>query len=348
MKSKFIPTILILSLAIALPFLFGESISDRPIVLIHGLGGSSEDMETMKNGLIKKGVPENNIRLINLPEKYGSIIENAQYVGNEIKKISEEFSGKKVMVVGYSMGGEIADFLTKNQEEKVTYSYKQYPYITISTPLGDIEYRDTTKIETVTRTIDMPTHIEKYADEVIMIGSGPSYLALLKFEESLRDKKLVAYQDLTPYSDLQTKLNNMSSNPLVVYNTISGTKTWGSEKDDDVVPNEYSQRDYAKNNYPADGITHTELNKALETIKLVLDEINNGALSDEEIQTVLEYQKDNLTLQKNMKQQSLSGILKNAPCGANTSEITGLQNEINSIGQEIVQIDGQLGELGGE
>ncbi len=216
----------------------------------------------------------------------------------------------------------------------------------IDTPFGKIP--GGIKIETGTETISMPMHMERYVKEVIMIGSGPSDLAKAGYLPSLTDQLLLAYQELIPDSDFQNRLNNMSSNPLIVYNTISGTKTAFTKEDDDVVPNIYSQRDYAKNNYTVDKITHADLNKALETIGFVFDEINNGALSNKEIQAVLEYQKDNLILQKNIKQQALFGILKNAPCGANTSEITGLQNEINSIGQEIVQIDGQLGELGGE
>jgi triacylglycerol esterase/lipase EstA (alpha/beta hydrolase family) len=313
------------------------------IILIHGLDSSSKDMQSMKDGLVKKGIPEKNIEVIDLPKNKGAIEKNARYIGNYIK---DTYDGRKATLVGYSMGGEIADFLTKNKEENVTYSYDRAVTEYSDTPLGKIPRG--IKIETVTETVSMPTHMERYVKEVIMIGSGPSDLAKAGYLPSLTDQSLIAYQELIPESDFQNRLNNMKSNPLIVYNTISGTKTAFTKEDDDVVPNIYSQRDYAKNNYTVDKITHTDLNKALKTIGLVFDEINNGALSDEEIQAILEYQKDNLTLQKNIKRQSLSGILKNAPCGANTPEITGLQNEINSIGQEIVQIEGQLGELGGE
>jgi len=345
MRNNLILTALILSLIIVLPLLFGEDITDRPIVLIHGLGGSSKDMETMKKELIKKGVPENNIRLINLPENYGSIIENAQYVGNEIKKISEEFGGKKVMAIGYSMGGEMLDFVTKNQEENVTYMYDRYPTITVSTPLGDIELKDPTKIETASKTISMPTHMEKYINEVVMIGSGPSVLAWTGYGKSLENTSFLAYQDLTPNSYFQNQLNNMSSNPLIIYNTISGTNTKGTKEDDDVVPNEYSQRDYAKNNYTVDGIAHTQLDECLEVINIVLNEIDNGALSNSEIKAILEYQKDRLTLQRNTKQYALSQLMQNAPCGAKTQEMTDLNNEINLIEQEIALIEQQINDM---
>ncbi len=63
---------------------------------------------------------------------------------------------------------------------------------------------------------------------------------------------------------------------------------------------------------------------------------------------LLEVKKDQLTLQKNIKQQALVGILKNAPCGAKTGEITSLQGEINSIDQQIMELDGQLVETNSE
>ncbi len=346
MRSNFILTLLILSLIMISPLLFGEDVSDRPIVLIHGLNGSSKDMETMKNELIKKGVPENNIKLINLPKNKGSIIESATYVGNEIKKISEEFGGKKAMVVGYSMGGEIADFLTKNQEKNVTYAYDKAVMGFIDTPLGKIPKQ--IAVETVIKTIQMPTHMEKYIDEVIMIGSGPSKLAGAGYTTSLVDTSFLAYQDLMLGSYFQNKLNSMNTNPLVVYNTISGTNTWGNEKDDDVVPNEYSQRDYAKNNYMVEKITHTRLTEDSEVINLVLQEKSNGALPDNEIRDILEYQKDRLTLQKNSKQYSLSQLMKDAPCGAKTTEMTVLNNEINSIDQQIAGIEGQISNFSNE
>ncbi len=331
MRNNLILTLLILSLIIISPLLFGEDVLDRPIVLIHGLSGSSKDMETMKNELIKKGVPKNNIKLINLTENEGSIIENAAYVGNEIKKISEEFGGKKVMTIGYSMGGEILDFLTKNQEENVTYAYDKAVIKFMDTPLGKLPKQ--IAIETASETISMPIHMEKYIDEVIMIGSGPSVLAWTGYGKSLENTSFLAYQDLTPNSYFQNQLSNMSPNPLIVYNTISGTNTWGSEEDDDVVPNEYSQRDYAKNNYMVEKTTHAQLTEDTQVINLVLQEKSNGALSSNEVKDILEYQKDRLTLQKNSKQYSLSQLMKDAPCGAKTTEMTVLNNGINSINQ---------------
>jgi hypothetical protein len=252
----------------------------------------------------------------------------------------EKSGRKKAIVIGYSMGGLTADFLTKNQEENVTYSYKELlTNVEIPVLPGKIEISIP---KTVTKTISMPIHMEKYINEVILIASGPSKLALIPYNKSLENKDWVVYQQLVPESEFLKGLSDMSSNPLVVYNTISGTDTKFTKKDDDVVPNIYSQRDYARNNYPIEGVTHTEIYKNLDAIKLTFDEITNGALSNKEIQIRLEVKKDQLTLQRNIKQNTLSGVLKNAPCGAKTTEITTMQSEINSIDQEIAQIEGQL------
>ena len=43
------------------------------IILIHGLNSSSKDMQPMRDGLIKMGIPEKNIELIDLPKNKGAI-----------------------------------------------------------------------------------------------------------------------------------------------------------------------------------------------------------------------------------------------------------------------------------
>ncbi|MFH0838831.1 MAG: alpha/beta hydrolase [Candidatus Omnitrophota bacterium] len=317
---------------------------DRPIVLVHGIGGSAEDMEPMKNELVKMGVPENNIRTIDLSSNKGAITENAQYVGNEIIKISEEFGDKKVMTIGYSMGGEILDFLTKNQEENVTYTHDKAVVKNIDTPLGEIPVG--VEIEEITKTIDnMPTHMEDYIDETILIGSGPSDLAQVGYLQSLTDDSKLAYQDLIPDSDFQKKLNSMSPNPKIKVNTISGTDTAFTEEDDDVVSNEDSKRDYAENNYEVKGISHGALNESLKVISLLFNEITNGTLSNTDTRSVLEQEKDQLLLQRSMKQQELAVATKEMPCGALSDKITALQAEINAIDRQIAAIDAQLNSL---
>lgn len=58
----------------------------------------------------------------------------------------------------------------------------------------------------------------------------------------------------------------------------------------------------------------------------------------------LEYKRDNLTLKRNIKRAELAKLMQNAPFGAKTEEMTVLQNEINSIEQEIIEIGRQLRE----
>ncbi len=43
------------------------------IILIHGLDSSSKDMQPMKDGLVKMGIPEKNIELIDLPKNKGQL-----------------------------------------------------------------------------------------------------------------------------------------------------------------------------------------------------------------------------------------------------------------------------------
>ncbi len=71
-----------------------------------------------------------------------------------------------------------------------------------------------------------------------------------------------------------------------------------------------------------------------------LNETGNIAYYDPKL--LLEVKRDQLTLQRNIKKNTLTGVLKNAPCGAKTTEITVLQDEINSINQEIGEIEGQI------
>jgi hypothetical protein len=62
----------------------------------------------------------------------------------------------------------------------------------------------------------------------------------------------------------------------------------------------------------------------------------------------LEVKKDQLTLQRNLKQQDYLALLKDAPCGAKTQEMMILHNEISSIDQRIIEIEGKLKKLGNE
>jgi hypothetical protein len=323
-----------------LSFLFGDNLSDRRVIIVHGIRQNSQDMEPMRDELIKMGIPKENIELIDLPKNQGLIEKNAQYLGNYIKDTFEKSGRKKAIVIGYSMGGLTADFLTKNQEENVTYSYKKLlTNVEIPVLPGSIKFPIA---ENVTRTIKMPIHMERYINEVVLIASGPSKLALIPYDKSLENEDWAVYQQLVPESEFLKGLNDMNSNPLVVYNTISGTDTKFTKKDDDVVSNIYSQREYARNNYPIEGATHTEIYKNLDAIKLAFNEITNGALSNKEIQIRLEVKKDQLTLQRNIKRNTLVGVLKNAPCGAKTTEIIIMQDEINSIDQQIGEIETQL------
>lgn len=57
---------------------------------------------------------------------------------------------------------------------------------------------------------------------------------------------------------------------------------------------------------------------------------------------LLEVKKDRLTLQRNLKQREYIALLKDAPCGAKTQEMTILHNEISAIDQKIIEIEGQL------
>ncbi len=61
----------------------------------------------------------------------------------------------------------------------------------------------------------------------------------------------------------------------------------------------------------------------------------------------LEVKKDQLTLQRNLKQQDYLALLRDAPCGAKTQEMMILHNEISSIDQRIIEIEGKLKKLGG-
>ncbi len=98
----FIITLSTFFLLVISHFLFGEDVSNNRIILIHGLNSSSKDMQPMKDGLIKMGIPEKNIEVIDLPKNKGAIEKNARYVGNYIK---DTYDGRKVTIVGYSMGG---------------------------------------------------------------------------------------------------------------------------------------------------------------------------------------------------------------------------------------------------
>jgi triacylglycerol esterase/lipase EstA (alpha/beta hydrolase family) len=86
MKNKLsvVVSLLILSVSV-LPFLFGDTLSDRRVIIVHGIRQNLKAMEPMRDELIKMGIPKENIELIDLPENQGSIIENAQYLGNYIK-----------------------------------------------------------------------------------------------------------------------------------------------------------------------------------------------------------------------------------------------------------------------
>ena len=97
-----------------------------------------------------------------------------------------------------------------------------------------LRFKNITKIETKTKTISMPTHMEKYIDEVLMIGSGPSILARLAYLTSLRKESFIAYQELSPDSNFQRRLKKMEPNDFIVYNTISGTNTAFTKKDDNI------------------------------------------------------------------------------------------------------------------
>ena len=175
-----------------------------------------------------------------------------------------------------------------------------------------------------------------------MVGSGPSSLAWLLSNKSLENEDWVVYQQLAPDSDFMKKLYNMEPNPLVIYNTISGTDTGLIKENDDIVSNIYSQRDYAENNYMVEGVTHTELFKSLEVVKLAFNEIANGSFVSKDTEMVLEYKKAKLELERNLKKAALSRLMVNAPCGAKTKAMTTLSTEISSIEQQISEIDVQI------
>ncbi len=339
MKSKLIIAILLALSFMALPFLFADNVSDRRVIIVHGIRQDSQSMEPMKDMLVEMGIPEENIELVDLPKNQGLIEKNAQYLGNYIKDTYEQSGRKKAIVIGYSMGGLAADFLVRNQEENVMYSYQRYPDIAIPTPFGDIEYNDITKVETVVNDVQMPIHMEKYINEVIMVGSGPSRLAWLLHDKSRENEDWAVYQQLIPGSDFLRRLDSMDPNPSIVYNTISGTDTGLIKENDDIVSNIYSQRDYAENNYMVAGVTHTELYKNLEVVKLAFNEIANGSFASKDAQVVLEYKKAKLELERNLKKAALSRLMTNAPCGAKTKTMTTLSTEISSIEQQISAID---------
>jgi len=56
----------------------------------------------------------------------------------------------------------------------------------------------------------------------------------------------------------------------------------------------------------------------------------------------LEYKRDHLTLQRNIKRAELANLMKDAPCGAKTQGMADLQDEINSIEQQMTEIDRQI------
>ncbi len=63
---------------------------------------------------------------------------------------------------------------------------------------------------------------------------------------------------------------------------------------------------------------------------------------------LLEVKKDQLTLQRNLKQREYLALLKDAPCGAKTQEMMILHNDISSLDQRIIEIEGQLKNLSNE
>ncbi len=69
---------------------------------------------------------------------------------------------------------------------------------------------------------------------------------------------------------------------------------------------------------------------------------DGGQIAYFDTKVLLEYKRNQLALQRNMKRAALAKSLKGAPCGAKTQEMRVLTTEINSLDQQIANIDTQL------
>ncbi|RDU23789.1 esterase/lipase family protein [Anaerosacchariphilus polymeriproducens] len=86
--------------------IFASAASNKnPVIMVHGLGGSSTNFYMIQNYLVSKGWSRDQMTAVVLPTKTGDNILNSRAISNAVDKLLAQTGASKVDIIAHSMGG---------------------------------------------------------------------------------------------------------------------------------------------------------------------------------------------------------------------------------------------------